>query len=131
MLYEYNLNTGKEEFYDITRQVAEAVSQSGVTDGTCVVFCPHTTAGITVNENADPDVRFDMLLALEEISPNLEKFRHGEGNSAAHVKASLCGSSVNVIISGGKPLLGMWQAIYFCEFDGPRRRKFYVKATGG
>jgi secondary thiamine-phosphate synthase enzyme len=129
-LYEYNLSAQKQDFYNITAQVRDAVSKSGVADGIAVVYCPHTTAGITINENADPDVVRDLLFALDKTFPDCPEFRHSEGNSAAHLKASVIGSSVTVIISGGKPVLGTWQGIYFCEFDPPRARKFYVKVLG-
>jgi secondary thiamine-phosphate synthase enzyme len=128
MLCEYTLQTSRQDFYDITAQVREAVSKSGVTDGIAVVFCPHTTAGITINENADPDVVGDILLGLDKAFPDRAGFRHAEGNSAAHLKASATGSSVTVVIDGGKLVLGTWQGIYFCEFDPPRSRKFYVSA---
>ena len=127
MLYEFNLSTPKENFYNITAQVREAVSKSGVTDGIAVVYCPHTTAGITINENADPDVVHDMLLGLSKAFPDRAEFRHGEGNSAAHLRASAVGASVTVIIANGKPVLGTWQSVYLCEFDTPRNRKFYIK----
>ena len=130
MIYEYSLSTPCQDFYNITTQVRETVAKSGVSDGIAVVFCPHTTAGITVNENADPDVVHDMLVGLAKAYPDRSEFRHDEGNSAAHLKASAIGSSVTVIIDGGKPVLGMWQGIYFCEFDPPRNRKFYVKVEG-
>jgi secondary thiamine-phosphate synthase enzyme len=127
MLCEYSLQTQKQDFYNITAQVHEAVAESGVTDGIAAVYCPHTTAGITINENADPDVVRDLLLGLEKAFPDRTEFRHSEGNSSAHLKASAIGSSVTVIIAGGKLVLGIWQGIYFCEFDPPRSRKFYVK----
>jgi len=127
MLYEYQLSTSDEDFYDITPQVREAVDKSGVTDGIAVVYCPHTTAGVTINENADSDVLHDLLMGLNLAFPNRVGFRHGEGNSAAHLKASAIGSSVAVIIDRSKLVLGTWQGIYFCEFDPPRRRKFYIK----
>jgi len=130
MLYEYNLSAQQEDFYNITSQVREAITKSGIASGTAVVFCPHTTAGITINENADPDVMQDMLLGLREAYPDRSQFRHAEGNSAAHLKASAVGSCVTVIIDKGKPLLGTWQGIYFCEFDPPRNRKFYMKVVG-
>jgi len=130
MFYEYALSAQREDFYNITSQVREAVAKSGVTSGIVVVYCPHTTAGITINENADPDVVHDLLIGLNKAFPNRAEFRHGEGNSAAHLKASTLGSSVTVIIEGGKPVLGTWQGIYFCEFDPPRNRKFYVKVMG-
>ena len=130
MLYEYTLSTRREDFYNITQQVHEAVTKSGITGGQVIVFCRHTTAGITINENADTDVVRDMLLGLREAYPDRPQFRHAEGNSAAHLKASAVGSSVTVIIENGKPLLGTWQGVYFCEFDPPRNRKFYVKVEG-
>ena len=130
MLIEYKLSTVKENFYNITSQVREAVTKSGVTDGIAVVFCPHTTAGITINENAAPDVVHDLLLGLNKAFPDRAEFQHGEGNSAAHLKASAMGSSATIIIDGGKPVLGTWQGVYFCEFDPPRTRKFYVKIIG-
>ena len=131
MLYEYQLSAPRENFYDITQQVHEAVGKSGVSDGIAVVYCPHTTAGITINENADPDVVRDLLLGFDKAFPDRAEFRHAEGNSAAHLKASTIGSSVTVIISGGRLVLGTWQGIYFCEFDPPRTRKFYVKVLEG
>ena len=130
MLYEYSLSAKREDFYNITPQVREAVTKSGISSGVTVVFCPHTTAGITINENADPDVVHDLLIGLNRAFPDRAEFRHGEGNSAAHLKASAVGSSVTAIIENGKLLLGTWQGIYFCEFDPPRNRKFYVKVMG-
>jgi secondary thiamine-phosphate synthase enzyme len=130
-LFEYKLEAPKQDFYNITPQVREAVSKSGVTDGIVVVYCPHTTAGITINENADPDVVCDLLFALEITFPDRTEFRHSEGNSAAHLKASTIGLSVTVIIEDGKLVLGTWQGIYFTEFDPPRSRKFYVKIIEG
>jgi len=130
MLYEYTLSTPRENFYNITPQVREAVTKSGVTSGIAVVFIPHTTAGITINENADSDVVHDLIIGLNKAFPDRPEFRHGEGNSAAHLKASAVGSSATVIIENGKSLLGTWQGIYFCEFDPPRNRKFYVKVQG-
>ena len=127
MLYEYSLHTPKQDFYNITPQVREAVDKSGVTSGIVVVYCPHTTAGLTINENADPDVVRDLLLGLEKAFPDRPEFLHGEGNSAAHLKASAMSSSVTVIVENGKLVLGTWQGLYFCEFDPPRNRKFYVK----
>jgi secondary thiamine-phosphate synthase enzyme len=131
MLTEYRIDTPREDFYNITAQVREAAAKSGVTDGIAVVYCPHTTAGITINENADPDVVRDLLVGLEKAFPDHSEFRHAEGNSAAHLKASAVGSSVIVIINSGKLVLGTWQGIYFCEFDPPRTRKFYVKILKG
>jgi secondary thiamine-phosphate synthase enzyme len=127
MLFEYSLRTSAVDFIDITPSVREAVTKSGVTDGLAVIYCPHTTAGITVNENADPDVVRDILLGLDRAFPDRREFRHSEGNSAAHLKASAIGTSATVIIDGGRLLLGTWQGVYFCEFDPPRGRKFFVK----
>lgn len=127
MLEEFTLSTDRRGFIDITARVGRIVAESGVTDGICLVFCPHTTAGLTVNENADPDVVHDMLLGLDRAFPDRGEFRHAEGNSSAHLKASCVGSSVTVIVSGGRPVLGTWQAIWFCEFDGPRKRRCLVK----
>lgn len=130
MLWEETLQTPAEGFVNITGQVREALKKSGGTDGICLVYCPHTTAGITINENADPDVVSDLLFALDQTLPNRPEFRHMEGNSAAHLKASLVGGSVTIPVEAGKLALGMWQGIYFCEFDGPRRRRFMVKFIG-
>ena len=130
MLYEYSLTAPCEDFYNITQQLREAIAKSGIASGHAVIYCPHTTAGITINENADPDVVRDLLLGLREAFPDRPEFRHGEGNSAAHLKASAMGSSAMVIIEGGRPLLGTWQGVYFCEFDSPRQRRFYVKTVG-
>ena len=129
MFYEFTLSAPHETFYDITPQVREAVARSGIKSGIAVVYCPHTTAGITINENADPDVVKDLLFGLREAFPDRPQFRHAEGNSAAHLKASAIGSSATVIVEGGKLLLGTWQGLYFCEFDPPRQRKFFVKVV--
>jgi len=127
MIFEYSLKTQRECFSDITGEIKNAIQKSGIQSGLCIVFCSHTTAGITINENADPDVIRDMLAGLDKAFPDRPEFRHAEGNSPAHLKASCVGTSVNIIIENGKPLLGTWQGIYFCEFDGPRKRKYYVK----
>jgi secondary thiamine-phosphate synthase enzyme len=113
-------------FIDITTQVATEVARSGVRDGVAVVYVPHTTAGVTINENADPSVRADMKLALEHLVPESLAFSHLEGNADAHVKASLMGSSVSVPLVGGRLQLGTWQGVYFAEFDGPRQRRVLV-----
>ena len=123
----FSARTGRRtQFVDITGEVQKAASGLGVEDGTVTVFVPHTTAGITINENADPDVTADMEMALERMVPWSAGYAHGEGNAAAHVKASLMGSSVRVIDSGGRLQLGTWQGIYLCEFDGPRQREVWV-----
>lgn len=131
MLFTFNLSTPAQGLVDITSEVREAISESGVNEGICVVFCPHTTAAITINENADPDVRSDFLMGMDRTFPDLDGFRHAEGNSDAHLKSSSVGANELIIVSGGRPLLGTWQGVYFCEFDGPRSRKFYVKVMGG
>ena len=131
MHYSYTLSTHREDFINITPQLREAINKSGVTDGIAIVYCPHTTAGITINENADSDVVSDLLIGLNKAFPDRAEFRHSEGNSAAHLKASAVGSSVTIIVDNGKPLLGTWQGVYFCEFDPPRSRKFYVKILEG
>ena len=118
----------KEEMIDITGEVSRIVEKEGTNDGICVVFVPHTTAGVTINENADPDVRHDILLGLGSIVREEPTFRHAEGNSAAHIKALLVGSSVTMPVKNGKIALGQWQGIYFSEFDGPRKRKVWVLA---
>lgn len=129
---EYEIKTAKnQEFIDITNIIKEEVRKSGVIDGTAVVFVPHTTAGVTINENADPDVVHDILHGLKNAFPEHNGYRHSEGNSHAHIKASLMGSSCTVIIENGRLKLGTWQGIYFCEFDGPRSRKIYVKIMRG
>lgn len=124
---EYTLATGRQGLYDITGDVAAAVAESGIADGVAVVFCPHTTGAITVNENADPDVKHDLLLGLDATFPDRDDFRHGEGNSVAHLKSSCVGVSETVIVRNGRLVLGTWQSVYFCEFDGPRNRRFLVK----
>ena len=130
MLREYSLTTGQNNWTDITQRVKDALRESGIANGLCVVYCPHTTAGITINENADPDVVRDLIFALEKTYPDRAEFRHSEGNSASHLKASVIGSSVTIPVRNGRLLLGTWQGVYFCEFDGPRARRFYVQILG-
>ena len=130
MLRDYSLTTGQNNWTDITQRVKDALRESGITNGLCVVYCPHTTAGITINENADPDVVRDLIFALEKTYPDRAEFRHNEGNSAAHLKASTIGSSATIPVKNGRLLLGTWQGVYFCEFDGPRARRFYVQIQG-
>jgi secondary thiamine-phosphate synthase enzyme len=130
-LSDFSVRTGGQtDWINITGEVQRAVSASKITEGICVVFVPHTTAGVTINENADPDVPHDVGFALSQISPDRREFRHGEGNSAAHTKSSLVGASLTVIVSGGRLLLGTWQGIWFNEYDGPRTRKVYVRVMG-
>lgn len=121
----------REEFVDVTALVADAVRASGVSDGAALVFCPHTTAAVTINENADPDVVRDLDDGLARIAPRSAGWRHSEGNSDGHLKSSLVGPSLLVPVSGGRLVLGTWQAIYFCEFDGPRRRTVNVSVLPG
>ena len=122
----------REQFLDVTRQVAEVVAKSGAKSGIVTLFVPHTTAAVAINENADPSVVRDVLKGLAQIAPlRATHYRHREGNSDAHIKSSLVGPSLQVIIDGGKLALGAWQGIYFCEFDGPRSRKLYVKVSEG
>jgi len=121
----------KEQFIDVTGEIAAFVRKTGVSDGICLVYVPHTTAAVTINENADPDVRCDMIAALAGLVPDDPGYRHAEGNSPAHVKSSLIGCSLNVFIQQGQLTLGTWQGIYFCEFDGPRSRKVNIKVMEG
>lgn len=131
-MIEYSIQTNKpQEFIDITDIVQKEVERSGVEEGLVVIAVPHTTAGITINENADPDVIHDILDSLNNVFPISGNYRHVEGNSHAHIKASLMGSSCSVIIEEGKLNLGIWQGIYFCEFDGPRNRKINIQVING
>ena len=116
---------------DITRDVQEVVTESGIQDGICTVFVPHTTAAVTINENADPDVVRDFTMEINKIVPWEDGYRHMEGNAAAHLKSSMVGFSEQIIIEDGKLVLGTWQGIYFCEYDGPRNRKVLVKIMEG
>lgn len=125
--YQFTLSTSKEGMFDITDMVKDALAMSKIADGICVVYTPHTTAAITINENADPDVVKDFLYGLAKTFPERAEYKHLEGNSSAHLKSSTIGCSETIIIENSKLLLGTWQGIYFCEFDGPRTRKFYVK----
>ena len=123
----FSVRTQKHtQFLDITQEVQSSVSALGMESGIVTVFIPHTTAGVTINENADPSVTSDIATALDTAVPWDARYKHSEGNAAAHVKASLMGSSVQVIVEGGQLLLGTWQAVYFCEFDGPRSRNVWV-----
>jgi secondary thiamine-phosphate synthase enzyme len=122
--------SAREEIVNITDQVQRAVAASGVKSGIVLVYSPHTTAGITIQENADPDVRADILAHLRELVPHSPKFRHREGNSDAHIKSALVGASQAIPVVDGRLLLGTWQAIFFCEFDGPRSRRVQVQVVG-
>lgn len=123
--------TARCQMIDITDRVAASVRESGIQQGLCHVFVPHTTAAVTINENADPDVPRDILAALERAVPLSGPYRHGEGNAAAHVKASLLGAAQTVLIEQGRLVLGQWQSLFFCEFDGPRNRHLLVRVTAG
>ena len=129
---EFRISTkSRSQMIDITSQVRSLVGQTGVTDGDVIVYCPHTTAAITINENADPSVPDDMLMTLEELLPQHRSgYRHSEGNSDSHCKSSLVGCSEQILIKGGSLQLGTWQGIFFCEFDGPRSRKVIVQIRG-
>lgn len=127
---QFEVRTGRRvEMVDVTAEVQEAVKGSGVTSGVCHVFVPHTTAAVTINENADPSVVGDMDGFLTKLIPQEAGFRHVEGNSDGHIKSSLVGASETVFVENGRLVLGTWQGIYFCEFDGPRQRKVYVKVV--
>lgn len=121
---------GRNEIVDVTSIVQDMVTRLGVAEGMAIVYVPHTTAAVTINENADPDVKHDLLKKLSELIPQRESYyQHSEGNSDSHVKTSLVGNSEMVLIERGKLVLGQWQGIYFCEFDGPRQRQMYVKVV--
>jgi len=126
----FSVTTGRRtEFIDITPEVQKALDRSGLKEGLITVFVPHTTAGVTINEGADPSVQEDILHSLNQVIPFQGSYHHKEGNSPAHIKASLMGSSVTVLAEQGRLLLGTWQAIFFCEFDGPRNRKVYLQTV--
>jgi len=130
-LAEFPVHTKqRDQWINISPEIQKAVAASGIMEGVCVIFVPHTTAAVTINENADPDVVHDITLALSAISPDRPNFRHGEGNSAAHTKTSLVGPSLTIIVSGGRLLLGTWQGIWFNEYDGPRTRRVLVRVLG-
>lgn len=127
-MYEFTVQTGgSTDFVDITGQVQGALGELGVTEGSVLIYVPHTTAAVTVNEGADPDVVRDIDMALGKLIPLRDNYRHAEGNSAAHIKSSLCGCSELVPVSSGRLVLGTWQKIWFTEFDGPRRRRVLVQ----
>ena len=132
MLHELAINTQqRDQMVEITAHIQGILDQVSVVDGSVIVYVPHTTAGITINENADPDVVHDTLARLDKMVPWREAFdRHGEGNSASHIKASMMGSSVTVLVQSGRMQLGRWQGIWFCEFDGPRTRSVWVSVSG-
>jgi len=117
----------KQEFIEITSRINSLIEESGVREGVCVLYTPHTTAGLTINENADPDVVHDMLLGLGKIAPQEKAYKHWELNSPAHIKSSIMGCDQNILLHKGQAALGQWQGIYFCEFDGPREREIWVQ----
>ena len=128
MMQEVSIRSrNREELINIDSQIRDIIGRSGKEEGVLTVFVPHTTAAVTINENADPTVVRDILYKLGDLIPKRDKYRHMEGNSDAHVKASLCGSSERILVSGGRPVLGTWQSIYFCEFDGPRTRRVIIR----
>jgi secondary thiamine-phosphate synthase enzyme len=122
--------SSRNEFLDLTREIQAAVLESGVREGLCHLFVPHTTAALTINENADPSVKSDILMVLNKIISDQEPYRHLEGNSPAHIKASLMGPQLTLMVSSGRLVLGTWQGIYLCEFDGPRSRRLHLKVMG-
>ena len=129
-MQEIEISTTEQvQFFDITDKVQNTVKELKIDDGICTIFIPHTTAAVTINENADPDVATDMIKEINKIVPFSDNYRHFEGNSAAHIKSSMIGGSETVIVENGKLKLGRWQGIYFCEFDGPRRRKIWIKVA--
>lgn len=132
-LYKHSLTIEKRQtMIDITETIREDVRNSGIKEGIAIIYCPHTTAGITINENADPDVVRDLVYGFEKVYPTDDRnYRHFEGNSHAHMKSSTMGGSQTLIINEGRLILGRWQDVYFCEFDGPRNRNFYVKVMQG
>ena len=130
MFHTLTVRTGsRTEFLDLTGQIQEAVRESGVQEGLCHLFVPHTTAAVTINENADPAVKADILMILNQIISEKESYRHLEGNSPAHIKASVIGPQLTLLVSGGRLVLGTWQGVYFCEFDGPRTRRLHLKVV--
>lgn len=131
-LFQFEISTKKsQEFIDISYLVEKVIEESSIQNGILVIYCPHTTAGITINENGDPDVVRDIIASLNNIFPVEGDYRHFEGNSHAHLKSSYMGAEKTIIINQGTPILGTWQSVYFCEFDGPRRRRVFIKALEG
>ncbi len=131
MIRHLNVRTSKRtEFVDITQDIQALIDDSGIKEGVCYVYVPHTTAAVTINEGADPSVKRDILMMLEKLVPERAGYAHMEGNSDAHIKSSLIGASEVIIIEGGRLQLGTWQSVFFCEFDGPRHRRVVVKIVG-
>ena len=131
MLKEFNVRTGSRvDFINIDREIQNVINESNIDTGVCHIFVPHTTAAVTINENADPNVVRDIAMELNKVIPFNDNYAHSEGNSAAHIKSSLVGASETVFIESGRMVLGTWQSVFFCEFDGPRTRKVIVKIQG-
>ncbi len=131
-MIEFNIRTTAEvEMIDVTDMIRRGIKEKEAKSGIGIIFIPHTTAGVTINENADPAVKTDMIKEINKIVPMDDQYRHGEGNSAAHIKSTLYSPELTVIIENGRPVLGTWQGIYFCEFDGPRNRRMYLKLIEG
>ena len=130
-LIKKSFQTDVQGVYDISKEIHETIRNCGVRDGVCVIFTPHTTCAITINENADPDVQGDLIFGLDKISPPRSEYEHQEGNSDAHIKSSIVGASETIIIENGKLVLGTWQGIYLMEFDGPRYRNYFIKIIEG
>ena len=126
-LKSFSIHTQTEGAYNITREISSAVTESGIEDGIVLIYCPHTTAGIIINENTDINVTTDMLFGLKEALPDRDEYRHSEGNSHAHIKSSVVGNQIFLFVDGGWPLFGPWQGVFFVEFDGPRERHYHVK----
>ncbi len=132
MIKEISVPTrAQTEMVMIDPEIQAVIRESGVQEGLCVLWVPHTTAAVTINENADPSVVRDILHEINKVIPFQDQYQHMEGNSAAHIKSSLFGPSLTLLISGGRPVMGTWQSVYFCEFDGPRRRRLVVKVMEG
>jgi len=130
VIHSLRVSTSKKsELIDITRQVREIVEKARVRSGLCIIYVPHTTAGVTLNENADPHVAQDIVMGLDKVVPSHDRYLHSEGNSPAHIKSSLIGCSETVLVESGELVLGTWQGIYFCEFDGPRNRTVHVRVA--
>lgn len=128
--YSFKINTREQDMIDLTSYMLEVLDKSKLYQGRMTFFCPHTTAGLTINENADPDVVYDMINTLNKVFPVQGDYRHFEGNSHAHLKSSFVGTDQTLLIEEGMAILGTWQSVYFCEFDGPRTRTFYVRTEG-
>lgn len=126
-LRECKLKTEQERAYNITEQITEVIRQSGVVEGVAIIFCPHTTASITITENTDENVTSDLLLGMRESFPDRPEYTHSEGNSFAHIKSSVVGCQIQLLVTGGWPVLGPWQGVFFLEYDGPRERRYSIK----